>query len=73
MKRWNRVGALGAFVGMMAACGGFGAGDIEVYRVTFDRGSSSGDCDDDVEFDTNTFKTSAVWVLMATDVGGEVE
>jgi hypothetical protein len=71
MRTMKALSAVSALSMGVAACGGFGAGDIEVYRVTLGQKSSSGDCDD-LE-GTNTFRSSDRWVLMATDVGGDVE
>lgn len=70
MKMMKTFGALGALSLIVTACG-FGAGDIEVYRVTLAQPSSAGDCED---LDgTNTFRNSDLWVIMANDVGGEIE
>ncbi|HTJ81315.1 MAG TPA: hypothetical protein VL400_06310 [Polyangiaceae bacterium] len=52
-------------VGGAAACGGFGAGDYEVFRISSPEAKLSGDCQNDPDT-TSTFYNGATFILYAT-------
>lgn len=77
IARFGKVGRVAAgllgvtaFAGMTAACGGFGAGDYAVYRVSSPEPKLSGQCSNDPNHKT-TFQNGSTFIMYATSGDSE--